>query len=218
MAVRFDPFAQELLGEPVRAMLGSHEHQHLAPIVGLDQMREQVALLVGLHRVHHLRHQLGRRVAARDLDGQRVLHERGGELADLLREGRREEQVLALRRKQREDAPDVVDESHVEHPVAFVEHQDLHLAQVDRLLLHMVEQPARRSDQDVHAAAQRVDLRLHADPAVHQGRFQVHVLAIGADAFFHLRGELPGRRNDQRPHRVTRRRMAPIRSGGKSLQ
>src|SRR5207244_5276991 len=70
--------------------------------------------------------------------------------------------------RSREDAPDIVDETHVEHPVALIQHQDLHLAQVDRLLLHMVKQPARRSDQDVHAAAQRIDLRLHADTAVNQ--------------------------------------------------
>ena len=71
-------------------------------------------------------------------------------------------------RQQREDLADVVDEAHVEHPVGFVEHQDLDLAQVDRPLLHVVEQPAGRGDEDVDAAAQRVDLRLHADAAVDQ--------------------------------------------------
>src|SRR5439155_21447222 len=73
-------------------------------------------------------------------------------------------------------------------------------------------------DEDVDAAAQRIDLRLHADTAVNQGRFQVHVLAIGAHAFFYLRGELSGGSDDQGANRIACRRMASIRSGGKSLR
>ena len=65
-----------------------------------------------------------------------------------------------LRRQQREDAADVVDEAHVEHAVGLVEHEDLDLAQVDGLLLHVVEQAPGRGDEDVDAAAQRLDLRL----------------------------------------------------------
>src|ERR671930_157250 len=75
-----------------------------------------------------LRNELGRRVAPRDLHGHRLVHERGRQLADLLREGRREEQVLPLRGEQRQDAADVVDEAHVEHAVGFIEYQDLALA------------------------------------------------------------------------------------------
>ena len=48
---------------------------------------------------------------------------------------------------------------------AFVQHQDLDLAQVDGLLLDVVEQAAGRGDEHVDAAAQRVDLRLDADAA-----------------------------------------------------
>jgi hypothetical protein len=44
---------------------------------------------------------------------------------DLVREGRGEQQVLALLRQQGEHALDVADEAHVEHAVGFVEHQDL---------------------------------------------------------------------------------------------
>jgi hypothetical protein len=67
--------------------------------------------------------------------------------------------------QQADDAADVVDEAHVEHAVGFVQHQDLDVAQVDGLLLHVVEQPARRRDDDVHAAAQVLDLRVDVDAA-----------------------------------------------------
>src|SRR5436853_7262660 len=82
----------------------------------------------------------------------------------------------------------------------------------------MVEQPAWRGDQDVHAAAQRIDLRLHADTAVDQSRLETGVFPVGAHAFFDLRRELAGRRNDQRAPGVARWRMAPIGYGSKSSQ
>ena len=68
-----------------------------------------------------------------------------------------------------DDLADVVDEAHVEHAVGFVEHQHLDAAQVDVALVHQVEQPAGRGDEDVDAAAQRVDLRVLPDAAEDDG-------------------------------------------------
>jgi hypothetical protein len=160
-------------------------------------MGEQLALAVMVHRVLHLRDQLGGRVAARDFDGFRVLHERARQLANLLREGGREQQVLARRGQQGEDLADVVDEAHVEHAIGLVQHQDLDLLQVDGPLLHVVEQPAGRGDDDVDPAAQRIDLRLHADAAVDARRFHLGVLAVGAHALLDLERELARRGDDQ---------------------
>jgi hypothetical protein len=89
----------ELLREAVGAVLGLGEDQHLPPVVCLHEVREELALAVGGDRVLHLADELGRRVAACDLDRDRVLHEGPGELADLLRESRREEQVLPVARE-----------------------------------------------------------------------------------------------------------------------
>ena len=44
-------------------------------------------------------------------------------------------------------------------PVGLVEHENLDVGQVHRPLLQMVEQAARRGDDDVHAPAQAHDLR-----------------------------------------------------------
>ncbi|KKW30390.1 MAG: hypothetical protein UY75_C0034G0010, partial [Parcubacteria group bacterium GW2011_GWC2_52_8c] len=120
----------------------------------------------------------------------------------------REQQVLALRRQQAEDAADVVDEAHVEHAVGLVEHQDFDRAQVDGSLLHVVEQAARGGDDDVHAAAQLVDLRADADAAENHRGAQPQVLAVGAHAVLHLRRELAGRHQDQCPHGMAGRRRA----------
>ena len=195
--VGFDTGPHELLREAVGAVLGAAEHQHLAPVVRLDEMGEQLALARGVDRVHHLRDELGRGVAPRDFDRHRVLHEGARQLADLVGEGGGEQQVLPRLRQQREDAADVVDEAHVEHAVGLVQDEDLDLAQVDGLLFDVVEQAAGRGDEDVDPAAQRVDLRLDADAAEHQRALQRKVLAVGAHVLFHLRRELAGRGDDE---------------------
>ena len=107
-------------------------------------------------------------------------------------------------RQQLDHAADVRDESHVEHAVRFVEHQDLHLRQIDRALLRVIEQATRRRHQNVGAAAQAVDLRVDADAAEDDLRAQPQVLAVGADAFVDLRGELARRHEHQRARRLRR--------------
>jgi hypothetical protein len=73
-----------------------------------------------------------------------------------------------------------MDEAHVEHAVGFVQHQRLHGREVERALLHVVEQAARRGDQDVERAREALDLRLHADTAEDHGRLHRRVLAVDA--------------------------------------
>src|SRR5207302_9987122 len=90
--------------------------------------------------------------------------------------------------------------------------------QVDRFLLDVVEQPARRGDEDVDAAPQRVDLRLDADAAIDGDRLELDVLAVGAHAVLDLRAELARRRDHQRADRMARRRMADVRLGAEQLE
>ena len=99
-------------------------------------------------------------------------------------------------------APDVGQETHVEHAVGFVEHQILEAAQLRVRLPEMIEQPSRRADDDVDAAAEGVLLRAHADSAIHgkaaDGRVNRKVLEILDD----LRRQLARRRNDERAGRA----------------
>jgi len=94
-------------------------------------MREQLALAVAVHRMHRLRDDLDRRVAAGDLDQRRRIQQVVGELLDFVGERRGEQQVLPLPRQQREDPLDVADEPHVEHPVGLVEDEDLDPRQIE---------------------------------------------------------------------------------------
>ena len=105
-----------------------------------------------------------------------------GELGDRLRHGRGEEQRLPLRRKLGDDRADVVDEAHVEHPVGFVEHEDVDVAQTQRVAAHEVEQAARRRDQHVDAVQQRAYLPAHRHAADRERRADAEMAAIGLEA------------------------------------
>ena len=200
-------------------MLHAREDQHLVPVVVLDEVDQQVLLHLAADRVHLLRDQLGGLVAARDLDQHRRVQQAIGEGLDLVAEGGREQQALLLLRQHREHLLDVVDEAHVEHAVGFVEHEDLDVREVERALAVVVEQAARRGDEDVDAAAQLVDLRLHADAAEHHHAGELGVLAVGAHAFLDLRRELAGRREDEGADRqLGRAASRTARLGHQALQ
>ena len=165
-----------------------------------------------------MRDRLGRGVVPSHLHQDRVAQERIGENADFPGKRGGEQQVLALLGQKRHDAAHVGNESHVEHAVGFVEHEGLDLLQVDRLLLHVVEQPPGGGHQELDALAQRRGLRLHIDAAEHHGAAQAGVLAVDAHALFDLRGELAGGREDQGPHRMARGRRARVGVAREALQ
>ena len=158
----------------------------------------QQRLLFGLvDQGHALVDALDRGRRRRDRDLGRIGEITVGELLDRLRHGRREEQGLALRRHQRDDPLQRVDEAEVEHLVGLVEDEDLELAQGQRALVDQVEQPARRRDQHVDAARDVRTLLPIEDAAEHGADREAHELAIGLGAVGDLPGELARRREHQ---------------------
>ena len=200
--------ALELLREPVGAMLGARENQHLAPLTLLDQVHEQVPLVLLLHAIGALLDELDGCVARRDLNRQRIVQQALGERPDIVGIGRGEQQILALGRQQLDDAPDVRNEAHVEHSIGLIEHQNLHLGQIHCALLGEIEQAARSRHQNIAAAAQRADLRIDVHAAEYLDDAKLEILAVVARAFRDLCGELAGGGEHER----TRRGVAP--SGG----
>ena len=185
------------LGHVVGAKLGAGEHQHLAPVVGVDDVRQQRLLFAPAHRVDDLGDALHRGVARRDLHALRVFEQRGSQFADFIAEGGRKQKALLVARHQGQHFFHVVDEAHVEHAVGLVEHQDLHLAQVQHALLLQVKQTSGGGYQQVHAFFELGDLRVHAHTAKNDGAGQVQVFAVSAYAFFHLGREFAGGREHQ---------------------
>ena len=79
-----------------------------------------------------------------------------------------------------------MDKAHVEHAVPLVENQDFHVRQIDKALLHEVQQAAGRGDEHVDAGLQGADLRILADAAVNHGPPQPGIAAIGLKALADL--------------------------------
>ena len=103
-----------------------------------------------------------------------------------------------------QDAADVGQEPHVEHAVRFVEHEVLEAAELRVRLPEVIEQAARRADDDVDAAAERVLLRPHADAAEDRGGGQRRVHGEVVQVFDDLRRQLARRRQHERARRAAR--------------
>ena len=210
-----DALPGQLFGQAVGAVLGPREHQHLEPLAGLDEVAQQVALVLLRHQMHALLDQLGGGVAAGHLDITWPMQQAVGELTDLVREGRGEQQVLALPRKQCEHLADVADESHVEHAIGLVEHQDLDAGEIDVALADVVEQASGGGHQDVHWLAQGLDLGFDADAAEHHHAGDRQMASVGVHRLLDLGRQLAGRGQDQAAG-ATRLRLA--RAVGETVQ
>jgi len=105
--------------------------------------------------------------------------------------------VCRVKRHQLADALDVGNEAHVEHPVGFVDHQQLDPGQQQSAALGVVEQPAGRRDQDIDAARQLDILVAERDATDQQGDVQFLPGAVTVKILLDLGREFAGRFQDQ---------------------
>ena len=68
-----------------------------------------------------------------------------------------------------DDGLDVRQETHVKHPVRFIEYQHFQLVEIELLAPDQVEQPPRGGDDDMDTFAQGFDLSLFVDAAMDGG-------------------------------------------------
>ena len=155
----------QIFGHVVSAKFGAGKDQYLAPVLAVDDVRQQGFFLAAPHRVDDLVDALHRGVARGHLHALRVFEQRGGQVANLVAKGGREQQALLVARHQGQHFFHIMDKAHIQHAVGFVEHQNLHLTQVQHALLVQVQQAAGGGYQQVHAAFELGDLRVHAHAA-----------------------------------------------------
>lgn len=126
-----------------------------------------------------------------DLHANGVVQQTGRQRFHVLREGGREQQGLALRGQQGQHAVEFFGKALVQQAVGFVQHQMLHGIQAHGVVLHQIQQAARRGDQKVGAAAQLHHLRVDGDTAIdHAAAWLLTQLARDvAQAFVNLQGQ-----------------------------
>ena len=113
-------------------------------------------------------HRVGGLAAVGDLHEHGVLQQVADVLHDGAVDGGREQQRLARLRRGGDDLLHGRQKAHVEHAVGLVEDEHLHVAEVDGLALHEVNQAAGRGDEHVDAGFDLLDLRVVGD-AAHDG-------------------------------------------------
>jgi hypothetical protein len=104
--------------------------------------------------------------------------------------------------QQREDAAELFGKAQVEQAVGLVEHQRRHGVELERVVLHQVEQAAGRGDHDVGAAAQAHHLRVDRHAAEGDDDLQAlgQVLRQAAHGLADLGREFARGHEHQRAH------------------
>jgi hypothetical protein len=92
--------------------------------------------------------------------------------------------------ERREYAPQRWQKPQVQHPIGFVQRENLESRQIDRALLHVIDEAARRCHDDVYTSTQRVALGPHAYATVNRSRTKIHWRPVRGQRAVHLDGEL----------------------------
>ncbi len=187
----------ELAEQFIRAALGLAEDDALPRLLAVEHARQQVELLVLIHRDVGLADFLDGQLRRREVDVQRAVHVTQGQAQHGVGQRGREQQRLPALGAAAQDALDVGAEADVQHAVGFVEHDIAELVQQQNAAGDEIEDAAGRADGDVDAVADFHRLAADARAAVDR-----HHLAIGrwhqlAGFIAHLHGQLAGRRQHQ---------------------
>ena len=115
-------------------------NQHLTRLRLAEQVDQQRTLLALLGEMHPLGNGLDDRCRGVTATRLRVVEDPGRQRGDVRGHRGREEERLPPFGQQRQDASDVVDEAHVEHPVGFIENEEAQVLERDVALADEVEQ------------------------------------------------------------------------------
>src|SRR5205085_11935749 len=134
-----------------------------------------------------------RRTPDPNLDHLRFPQHPRSQALNLRRERRGKKEGLPVGRDLFDDSAHIREKSHVEHPIDFIEDEDVDVAKIERALLHEVEQSARGGDHNVHAPSGFLSLFAITDAAVHYRNTKIGEPAIIAKSGFDLGRKLTRR-------------------------
>jgi hypothetical protein len=203
---RFHPLGHERCRETVRAVLRPRENERFSHQITPEELEEERSLEALGHRVDRLRDARGRSRLTLEVDARGVLEHLACEGGDLGRHRRAEEERLALVRNVAQHASNGGEEAHVEHPVRFIQDEELDAFELGVRLLEVIQKAAWRGDDHVHACPERMLLRAHAHAAVYRRGRQGRVHRERIQVLMDLCRQLARRREDERPCRAARPR------------
>ena len=195
----FDAHAAQVLLQFVDAVLGAGEYQEAAGLV-LQHILQQRQLAFLIDLVDMQVHFVGRMRVRAGFDAKRLakvlLNEAFGRLLD----GSREEKRLPVRRHAGENAFDGRQETHVEHAVAFVQHQQAHGVQLNQIAVKEVTEATGRGDDDLCALADVIQLSVLIEAADDGGGAEAGTTRQFDESLLNLDRQFAGGAEDQRLH------------------
>ncbi|CAB4717577.1 unannotated protein [freshwater metagenome] len=194
-----EPALREVVGHALRLTLGAGEDDDLLGVLGLQDAPDDLGLVQVVRLVDELRRQRdgGVLVGRLGADVHRLAHVGAGQGDDRGGHGRGEQHRLAAVRRHAQDPLDVGQEAEVQHLVGLVEHEGVHVRQVEGTTVGQVDQAAGGADDDVDAGLQGLELAVVADAAVDGQHAQAGVGAGDRHVARDLERELAGRGDDQ---------------------
>ena len=202
--------AYQIARDLVGGLFGFAEHDDLVHVQIHNQPFQQLAFAVAVYGDNVFFHVGVGGILRGDFHNLRRVHKVLRQLADGGGEGGGEQQRLARLGQHLHDGADVVDKTHVQHAVGFVQHHDFYFAQIDVFLFDVVQQPPHGGDDDFAAGAQIGGLLVHVYATKQHGVAQGHIFDVVLRVLVDLVGELARGREHQHPHGVHGGRCAGV--------
>ena len=184
----------QLVGQAQGGVLGAGKDDHTVVLFRFQNTAQGIQLVDAGHRPVTLA-DVGAGAGGRALhaDPLRVLQVLLGDGFDRRRHGGGEQRQLAGVRGTFQHPAYVVDETHAQHFVGFVEHQTAQFVHAQAAALHVIHYPAGGADDHLGAVFQRLQLIAVTAAAVNRHDFQAFQAGgEGLKRGGHLNGELAG--------------------------
>src|SRR4051794_23381757 len=149
----------EIFGQPFGTAFCAGEDQGLT-LFRVEQLPEDIEFLAGAHFVSRKLYAFGRFEHRAKSDPDWTAHVLVYQACNGLLHGGGEAQSLPLRWEHGQNTADRGQESHIEHAVGFIEHKDVHVAQVGKLAVHQILQASGSGNHQFRSAAKALDLSL----------------------------------------------------------
>ena len=191
---------RERLGEHIDLGARAAEDDREAGGLEIEHPPERRHLLRPRHDVRRLPHSRDgalRRLLPRDLHANRPPEVPLRDRRNAGRHRRGEERGLPLGRRRLEDLLDLLGKPHVEHLVAFVEHDGREVGEIERAPAEVIERASRRRDDDMRAAPQCPDLLVERLPPVDGNDPRRPRPPVLVERLGHLHRELTRRDQDE---------------------
>ena len=216
-AVAMDRFATQpplvqMTGQATRPELGAHEDDGRVDLLAAEEREQCCFFLIARHLDDALANRIDRAAVA-DLDLFGIVQELLRDRSDLRTHRRGEHQRLSGRRELLQNAPDVGHEAEVEHAIGLVEHDDLDGRKIHVIVLHVIEDAARRADQNVAARTNAALLGSERHPADDERRGHARVVGEARHLLVDLQGELSSRREHEGAAHAPRLRNQALEDG-----